>query len=105
VTTFEIYSALVATYSDGSAFAVTGYNVYCSSKPGYITEYVIDVGMRTKVPLTDIIPADGTWYLSASGYDASGGESSRSREIADLVVEGVVYPLVAEQTGSIDVKW
>jgi hypothetical protein len=43
--------------------------------------------------------------LSASGYDASGGESSRSREIADLVVEGVVYPLVAEQTGSIDVKW
>ncbi len=90
VTQLNIQAPATAIYSDGSAPIVQGFRIWISRSAGYSTKDLLtfDVGYAQTIPLKDIIPGDGTWYVSVSEYDAL-GESGRQGEIAIKAKSGI----------------
>ena len=71
-------------YSDGTALAVAGYNIYYGSASQSYSQTikVSNPGLATYV--VDNLPA-GTYYFAIAAYDSTGAQSNFSSEVAAAV--------------------
>lgn len=80
-----------ATYSDGTAMAVSGYKVYQGTAKGAYTDSV-DVGNQTSYTLSNLVNGS-TYYFAVTAYDGAKTESAYSNVMSKSF--GATYSVTA----------